>query len=106
MEGGAGGGVVSMVAAIDGKGMLAMHHRTDRKCWLCDKDIIDLTPASQSTAVHRYGAFLPSFPVSRRVGEYVHEAARFVYIILKRLCNEGSPNLTTGVRRHGFFPTV
>lgn len=102
-KGGRDGGVVAMVAAIDGKGMLAMHHRTGRKCWLCDKDITDLTPASQSIAVLRYGAFLPSIPVSRRVGDYVHGAARIVNIILKRLCNEGSPSLTTSVRKHGFF---
>ena len=45
----------------------------------------------------RYGAFLPSVPVMRRVGDYVHCACRLVNALLGRLCGEGIPALKRDV---------
>lgn len=87
-----------MYAIFDGKGMLAMHHQAGRKCWLCDADVSVLQPLSGCTAVLRYGAFLPSIPLERRVGDYVHAACRIVNIILKRLVSEDTFHLTQVVR--------
>ena len=64
--------------------MLAGHHRTGRKCWLCNADLGDSEPVVTYPSV-RYGAFLRVIPPERRIGDYNHCAARVCNTILKRL---------------------
>ena len=71
-----------------------------KRCWVCDADTsrpeaMELVPHAGEHV--RYGAFLPSVPVMRRVGDYVHCACRLVNALLGRLCGEGIPALKRDV---------
>ena len=87
----------------DLKGMMAMHFRPGRHCWLCDDNLSKMTPSPGISAVLRYGAFLPSIPLDMRVGDYVHGSCRIVNIILKRLTSENSLPLTKEIKEQVFY---
>lgn len=97
----------------DGKGMQAMNFQEGKRCWTCDLPfdrLADLTPVGTVTTHVRYGAFLPTIPPARRVGDYVHAACRILNAIFKRLtlwaaCLPSSArnDLSTFIKTQGCF---
>lgn len=84
--------------ASDGKGMAASNHARGRKCWLCQNKVEDMNPNPYIHGVLRYGAFLPTIPADRRIGDHVHATARIANIILGRLEGMNNANLTNLIR--------
>jgi hypothetical protein len=86
----------------DGKFLQMSNHLEGYKCWVCPEDTASTDAMCESGAVRhyqnfffakkkksasgvRYGAFLPCIPITRRVGDFSHCAARVVNALLKRL---------------------
>ena len=77
----------------DGKGMCAGHTKLKCYCWHCDLTFEDfgadnLRPSNFIISIP-WGAFLPSIPPQRRVGDMVHCCCRIVNAIFICLCSEG-----------------
>ena len=85
---GLGGEVVGFQCFLtaDGKGMQATNWEKGRKCWVCT-DKVEGPPGTEEgiEGEVRYGAFLRTIPVSRRIGDCAHATARIGTAILRRL---------------------
>ena len=84
--------------ACDGKGMAASNHSRGRKCWLCRNKVETMNPDPHIHDVLRYGAFLPTIPADRRIGDHVHATARISNIILSRQEGMNHSTLNTLIR--------